>query len=155
MTPHAGLNYEAHEARDGDVTNGGYSVLLPDGRTQHVTYNVGDGYTGYIADVKYSGEAKPYKHKPAPKYKPKPTKTYKPAPIKTYKPVPIETYKPAPIETYKPEPTPKSVYKSSITYKAQPTPKSKDKISTTQAPEPSNKPTASPIYYKPLPSNLL
>ena len=50
---YAGLNFGAHETRDGDITNGGYSVLLPDGRTQHVTYNVGEGYAGYIADIKY------------------------------------------------------------------------------------------------------
>ena len=117
----AGLNYEAHENRDGDITNGGYTVLLPDGRTQHVTYNVGEGYAGYIADVKYSGEAKPYHHKPAPKYKPAPPTPYKPK--TTSKPVSKPVTTPAP--TYKP------------------------------APEPSNKPTASPVYYKPLPSNLL
>ena len=59
-------------------------MLLPDGRTQTVTYSVQDGYSGYSADVQYSGEA--YDHA-----------SYKPV-VSAYKP---EPYKPAP---YKPEP---------------------------------------------------
>ncbi|XP_059085204.1 uncharacterized protein LOC131882158 [Tigriopus californicus] len=31
---YAGLNFDANEAREGYNTNGGYNVLLPDGRTQ-------------------------------------------------------------------------------------------------------------------------
>ena len=50
-------NYGQNEAREGDKTTGSYYVLLPDGRTQTVTYTV-DGYGGYVADVTYSGEAK-------------------------------------------------------------------------------------------------
>ena len=73
---YAGLNYNQEESRDGYATNGQYSVLLPDGRTQTVTYSVGDGYTGYVADVQYSGYAKEYQ--PAPAYKPAPV--YHPAP---------------------------------------------------------------------------
>ena len=30
---------------------------LPDGRTQHVTYHVADAYSGYVADIKYTGKA--------------------------------------------------------------------------------------------------
>ena len=49
------MNFGQEEGRNGAATSGQYHVLLPDGRTQTVTYNVGDAYTGYIADVKYSG----------------------------------------------------------------------------------------------------
>ena len=62
-------NYGQTESRDGDKTTGSYYVLLPDGRTQTVTYTV-DGYGGYVADVTYSGEAK---YPEAPKYKPAPS----------------------------------------------------------------------------------
>ena len=75
-------NFNAHEERDGYNTAGGYQVALPDGRTQIVTYTVSDGYSGYIADVKYEGQAQYPEYKPTykaePKYKPAPA--YKPAP---------------------------------------------------------------------------
>merc|ERR1712130_640210 len=52
-------NYGANEDRDGYATSGSYYVALPDGRLQKVTYTVnGDG--GYVADVTYEGEARPY-----------------------------------------------------------------------------------------------
>ena len=96
--------FNAQEARDGYATQGSYSVVLPDGRTQTVTYRVDDAYSGTIADVTYEGEAqypayqpthkpsyKPAAYKPAgygaPAYKP----TYRPAYKPTYKP----TYEPA------------------------------------------------------------
>merc|ERR1711953_1390149 len=63
-------NYGQTESRNGDKTTGSYNVLLPDGRTQTVTYSV-DGYGGYVADITYSGEAKypePQKYKPTPSY---------------------------------------------------------------------------------------
>ena len=74
---YAGLHFGQEEKRDGYATNGNYHVLLPDGRTQTVTYTV-DGYGGYVADVQYSGEAKYHEPKAygKPAYKP----VYKPAP---------------------------------------------------------------------------
>nr|XP_040581682.1 cuticle protein 19.8-like [Lepeophtheirus salmonis] len=67
---YAGTNFAANENRDGYSTNGEYRVALPDGRTQIVSYNVADAYSGYVADVRYEGEPHydSYKpaHKPAP-----------------------------------------------------------------------------------------
>merc|ERR1712168_822586 len=78
---YSGANFGQNENRDGYKTYGEYRVALPDGRTQIVTYNVEDGYSGYVADVRYEGKAT------YPEYKP----TYKAAPA--YKPAP---YHPAP-----------------------------------------------------------
>jgi len=47
------VNFGHNEERDGYATKGSYYVDLPDGRRQIVTYHVGDGYSGYVADVKY------------------------------------------------------------------------------------------------------
>ena len=78
--------FNAQEARDGYATQGSYSVVLPDGRTQKVTYRVDDAYSGTIADVTYEGEARYQEHQPS--YKP----AYKPSyPQPSYQP----TYKPA------------------------------------------------------------
>jgi len=49
-------DFGAQEARDGALTNGQYSVSLPDGRLQTVTYTVNGG-EGYVADVQYAGQA--------------------------------------------------------------------------------------------------
>ena len=121
---YANLNFNAQEQADGKVVTGSYQVLLPDGRTQTVTYTA-DHYNGYVADVKYEGQATypkyepkpyapaPYKPAPAP-YKPAPAQ-YKPAPA-PYKPTPAP-YKPAPQPSY----TPKPVYKTPTpTYKPNP-----------------------------------
>ncbi len=48
------------------MTSGSYRVVLPDGRTQIVTYKA-DSY-GYVADVKYVGEARYPEYKPAATY---------------------------------------------------------------------------------------
>nr|XP_045617846.1 cuticle protein 21-like [Procambarus clarkii] len=53
----SGNDFGHQETRDGDDTKGSYYVQLPDGRLQTVTYFV-DGDSGYIADVKYDGEAR-------------------------------------------------------------------------------------------------
>jgi len=72
---YSGSRFNAGENRDGYATSGSYSVNLPDGRIQTVTYNVADAYSGYVADVSYSGEPK---YAPAPAYKAAPA--YAPAP---------------------------------------------------------------------------
>jgi len=85
---YSGAKFNAAETTDGKTLSGSYSVNLPDGRIQTVTYTADPyGYGGYVADVAYSGE--PH----YPEYKP----TYKAAPA--YKPAP---YHPAP--AYKPAP---------------------------------------------------
>ena len=45
-------NYGQREARDGDSTVGSYHVLLPDGRTQKVSYTV-DSYGGMYVCILY------------------------------------------------------------------------------------------------------
>jgi len=49
----------AHEARDGDVTKGSYSVLQPDGILRTVNY-VADPIHGFQAQVLNKGVAKHY-----------------------------------------------------------------------------------------------
>ena len=55
------------ETSDGKTVTVSYRVVLPDTRTQIVNYKI-DGYSGYVADIKYEGEAKLPEYKPA--YKP-------------------------------------------------------------------------------------
>ena len=57
-------NFGHKESSDGKVVSGSYNVLLPDGRTQTVHYTA-DDYSGYVAKVEYSGEAKYPEYKPA------------------------------------------------------------------------------------------
>lgn len=55
----------SHQAKnDGNIVSGSYQVLLPDGRTQTVTYK--DGGYGYVADVKYDGHSKSIGYATAP-----------------------------------------------------------------------------------------
>merc|ERR1711890_95742 len=50
-------NFNAQESGDANgVVGGSYTVSLPDGRIQTVTYNA-DHTNGFVADVSYSGEA--------------------------------------------------------------------------------------------------
>jgi hypothetical protein len=52
-----GTSFRAAEQSDGrGSVEGSYSVLLPDGRTQIVTYTA-DDLNGYVAEVRYEGVA--------------------------------------------------------------------------------------------------
>lgn len=83
-------HFGQEEARSGYNTDGGYTVVLPDGRKQIVTYNVADAYSGYVANVRYEGEAK---------YEP-----YQPPPPGT---VPFTVHTAGSYKSYTPAPAPK------------------------------------------------
>merc|ERR1712055_583203 len=129
---YSGAVFSQQEKRADYDTNGEYRVNLPDGRVQIVTYSAGP--EGYVADVKYEGEAvyaevKPYKPAPVVKIAPAPVVKVVPAPA-PYKPAPAP-YKPAPAP-YKPAPV---VYKPApVVYKPAPVP---------------YKPAPVPVYHKP------
>merc|ERR1719191_1983970 len=53
---YSGNDFAHDESSDGKVTSGSYRVLLPDGRTQIVTFTA-DHYNGYVANVAYEGVA--------------------------------------------------------------------------------------------------
>merc|ERR1739848_579904 len=88
---YSGANFKAAETSDSKVTSGSYSVNLPDGRIQTVTYTADPyGYNGYVADVAYTGEPHYPEYKPTYKAAPHPAPAYKPVPH------PAPVYKPAP-----------------------------------------------------------
>ncbi|XP_037068939.1 cuticle protein 7-like [Pollicipes pollicipes] len=82
---YTGANFAKKEESDGHNTQGYYSVVLPDGRVQHVKY-VADNYGGYNAKVTYEGEAQYPEYHPAPAYKAA-APAYKPATVHNSSPV--------------------------------------------------------------------
>ena len=83
---YSGASYQKSETQDAyGVVGGSYTVALPDGRTQIVTYTA-DHEGGFIADVKYEGVAQ---------YPPEPKEGYGHAPP-AYHPAPPPKYAPAP-----------------------------------------------------------
>ena len=72
---YSGANFNAEETADGKVVSGSYTVALPDGRIQTVTYTA-DHYNGYVADVKYEGTPVYPKYEPKPAYHPAPKPAY-------------------------------------------------------------------------------
>jgi len=133
---YSGTSFDKNENQSPDgVTTGSYRVNLPDGRVQVVSYTV-DAYNGYVADVRYEGEAvypdppkdgygkASYHPAPRPKYAPAPAPTYKAAPAyrpaPAYKPAPVPAYKPAPVPAYKSAPAPVPAYAPTPTPKYKP-----------------------------------
>merc|ERR1711872_707945 len=101
---YSGAVFSQSENRKDYDTAGEYRVNLPDGRVQIVTYTAGP--EGYVADVKYEGEAvyaeaAPYKPTP-PAYKAAPAPVVKVAPA----PVPVVKVAPAPVPVVKVAPAP-------------------------------------------------
>jgi len=134
-------NFNAHEERDGYNTAGAYQVALPDGRTQTVTYTATKD--GYIADVKYDGEAKYPEYIPtAPVYKAAPAPVVKAAPVYHAAPVvkAAPVYHAAP--AYTPAPAP-AVYKSKIAAPAA-APAEPAVEAPVEAAEPAEEPAAAP-----------
>ena len=77
---YSGARFQAAETTDGKVLSGSYSVNLPDGRIQTVTYTADPyGPGGYVADVTYSGTAA-YPEAKAPAYHAAPAPYHAPAP---------------------------------------------------------------------------
>jgi len=54
--PHYGPTFQQKEKSDGKAVSGSYTVQLPDGRLQKVTYTA-DHDTGFHANVEYKGKA--------------------------------------------------------------------------------------------------
>ncbi|XP_042894225.1 cuticle protein 21-like [Penaeus japonicus] len=54
---YSGNDYAHQQTSDGHVTSGSYHVVLPDGRTEMVSFEA-DHDNGYVANVVYEGEAR-------------------------------------------------------------------------------------------------
>lgn len=144
------------EDRNGDDIKGNYNVVLPDGRRQVVNYYV-NGYSGYVADVQYQGEAaypaypkssypaQPAYPKPAyPAYEP----TYpKPSYEKVYPTTPYP--KPAYEKAYPTTPYPKPAYEKAYPTTSYPKPSYEKSYPTTPYP---TTPYPKAAYEKPYPT---
>merc|ERR1711955_40493 len=85
---YSGAKFEQTESNDGTgVVSGSYSVNLPDGRIQTVTYNANDA-TGNVAEVTYTGEAQ---------YPPAPAGGYVAAVVHAVSTAPVHTVHTAPV----------------------------------------------------------
>ncbi len=124
-------DYGQQEERDGKNAQGSYYVALPDGRLQKIAYRV-DGYSGFVADITYEGEAQ-YPEETASSYQ---RPSYQPAPPKPSYPAP------APAPKYPPPPPPPS-YPAPAPEPSYPAP--------APAPEPSYPPPSPPPSYAPAP----
>ena len=149
---YTGAAFSQAESSSGAAVHGSYSVALPDGRIQHVTYvadHAGDG--GYNARVTYEGAAHhpapiygyraPYQPEPVPYYQPEPASYYQPEPA-PYQPEPAP-YQPEP-ESHQPEPEP---------YQPEPEPYQPEPASFQPEPEP-YQPEPEPYQPEPTPYQL-
>ncbi|XP_037775305.1 cuticle protein 16.5-like [Penaeus monodon] len=128
-------NDYAHKAdSDGAVVNGEYRVLLPDGRTQIVTYTA-DHVAGYLAEVAYEGEARYPETRPYQPYS---------APALAYT-APVPDYE-APASAYE---APAPAYKAPAPAYEAPAPAYKAPAPAYEAPAPAYKAPA-PAYEAPL-----
>ncbi|XP_063866894.1 larval cuticle protein A2B-like [Scylla paramamosain] len=93
---YSGANFGHSESRDGYKTEGSYSVDLPDGRKQIVTYV--DNGDGLEAQVTYEGEAQYPDHSQPAYPAPPPEPVYAPEPV--YVPEPSYPAPPPPPPAY-------------------------------------------------------
>ncbi|XP_042894250.1 cuticle protein 7-like [Penaeus japonicus] len=92
---YSGNDYAHQQTSDGHVTSGSYYVVLPDGRTEMVSFEA-DHDNGFVANVAYEGEAR--YPAPAPSYHPPPPSYHPPAP--SYH-APAPSYPPPPPHPHK------------------------------------------------------